>query len=144
MNRPRCTTLSPVRLAWFARNPYTELLPLVVGGAALAAVLAIVGLPPISIHGPQHFVGIMDPLCGMTRAVRYLARGEVANAWAYNPAVFLLAVTAGSIVLASAYGAMTGRWPLLVAARPRLTRGMVMVLVAALWVNQQMHASRLA
>lgn len=38
-------------------------------GAAAFAVLAalalrIVGVPPIDVHGPLHYLGIMDPLCG--------------------------------------------------------------------------------
>ena len=138
------TIAPPLRLAWTDRNPYAELFVLVAGGTALAVVLAIVGLPPISIHGPQHFAGIMDPLCGMTRAVRYLARGDVANAWAYNPAVFILAGIAGWIVVASLCGVVLGRWPLLVTPGHRLARGLAVALVAVLWANQQLHASRLA
>jgi hypothetical protein len=41
----------------------------------VGSVLAVFGLLPLSVHGPLHFYGVMDPLCGATRAVRLALRG---------------------------------------------------------------------
>ncbi len=131
-------------LAWTTQNVYRNALVFVVVGTALAVLLAVVGLPPVSIHGPQHFVGVMDPLCGMTRAVRALARGELGVAWAYNPASFVLGLAAVGVVVASVVGWVVGRWPTIRLVRPDLARAVALVLVAVLWVNQQSHAARLA
>jgi len=47
-------------------------------------VLAAVGLPPVDLHGPLHYLGVMDPLCGMTRGTVAVLRGRplVLNVWA--------------------------------------------------------------
>ncbi len=37
---------------------------------AIAAVMAVFGLPPVDLHRPPHRVGIMDALFDGTRAVR--------------------------------------------------------------------------
>jgi hypothetical protein len=115
----------------------------VVAGCLLAAVLAVFGLPPVDIHGPTHYVGIMDPLCGMTRGVRLLALGDVRRAVDYNPASPLLALFGILMVGRVLLGHLTRRW---LEVRPRLSptiRAVCVVLVAALWINQQAHASLL-
>lgn len=63
-------------------------------GALAAAALALVGLPPVDLHGPLHRFGIMDPACGMTRAFAALVRGRFAAAWEWNPGSYPLALTA--------------------------------------------------
>jgi hypothetical protein len=62
------------------------LAPLAAAGLLAAGVLAVVGLPPVDLHGPLHRLGIMDPLCGMTRGVVAVLRGQLGRAVAYNPA----------------------------------------------------------
>ncbi len=79
-------------------------------GAVGATSLAAFGLPPISIHGPLHFVGIMGPTCGLTRAVRSVALGDIAAALRYNPSVLLLPVLAAVVFARTAVGRLTGRW----------------------------------
>src|SRR5215207_4948303 len=54
--------------------------------AAATALLAVVGLPPIDLHGPLHYFGIMDPLCGGTRSVYLTTHAHLAAAIRYNPA----------------------------------------------------------
>jgi len=59
----------PVRLRWEQADRHPTLTPLAAAGLLAAAILAVVGLPPVDLHGPLHRLGIMDPLCGMTRGV---------------------------------------------------------------------------
>ena len=111
--------------------------------AVLAAIaLALFGLPPVSIHGPLHYLGIMDPLCGMTRATRLFARGDLRDAWRYNPASFLVATLALLVLARGAVGRLTGRW-WRVSADRRLVGPAVALLLGVLEINQQLHASLL-
>ena len=106
-------------------------------------MMAVFGLPPIDVHGPLHRIGIMDPLCGMTRATRLLARGEVRAAARYNPASLLLPPAAVAAVIRLAYGWRTGRWW---SIRPRtspLLMAVLGVMAMALWVRQQLQADLL-
>jgi len=106
-------------------------------------VLAAVGLPPVDLHGPLHYLGVMDPLCGMTRGTVAVLRGRLGQAVAYNPASPLLVAGALLAVGRWLFGRLTGRW-LDVTLRPtRLTVGIAAALVLALWVNQQAHAALL-
>lgn len=108
-------------------------------GAAM--VLRLVGVPPIDVHGLLHYVGIMDPLCGGTRAMYLLATGDIEGAARYNPVMFPL-VTAMVAVLARAMvGRTTGRW-----WHVQLSRTTTRVLIvgfivgmAALTVRQQLY-----
>lgn len=106
-----------------------------------AVGLAIMGLPPIDLHSPLHDAGVMDPLCGGTRATLALARGEVATAFRYNPGVPFLAlgVLAGCVRLL--VGGVWGRWVTVRAGRLLLV-GLLVALVV-LEVNQQLHADLL-
>ena len=131
-----------VRLAWDERDVHSGWILVVGASAVLAAALAVFGLPPVPIHSPLHFVGIMDPLCGMTRATRLFARGDPSDAWRYNPGSFLLAAAAGAIVTRALGGWATGRWArLVVDGRTLLIAGVVLLVL--LEVNQQVHASLL-
>lgn len=133
-----------IQVHWSDSNPYGAVLPVVLVGMVLAAVLAVAGLPPVSIHEPLHFVGIMDPFCGMTRAARDLARGDLSGAWEYNPASYALALVAVGVVVISVVGRMTRSWVVVSFTRPNVVRVVAVALFALLWVNQQLHASLLA
>jgi len=116
-------------------------------GLAVAAAMAIFGLPPVDLHGPLHRLGIMDPLCGGTRAARLTAQGHLAQAWTYNPLGIVAVLGAAGVVLRTAAGAVTGRW---VNLHARLTRrqnrSLLLVLViatVALEVRQQLRADLL-
>ena len=141
--RPRLNALVGQPVVCESADTYPYLVPVALAGAVVAVMMAVFGLPPIDVHGPLHRIGIMDPLCGMTRAARLLARGEVRAAARYNPASLLLPLLAVASAARLAYGWRTGRWwgirlrssPLLMVA--------LGVLVIALWVRQQLHADLL-
>lgn len=77
---------------------------------AAAAALAIIGLPSLDMHGPLHKWGIMDPLCGGTRAARFAAQGNMVEAWRYNPLSIVIVFSALVVVGRSAVGSVTRRW----------------------------------
>lgn len=123
---------------------HTGLTPTVFAGALAAIILALFRLPPVALHGPQHRLGIMDPLCGMTRATRFLVRGNFARAWRYNPASFALAAGAATLVARFAFGTATDRW-WNVRVQSRLAVFAVLAPgVALLWLSQQLHAPLLS
>jgi hypothetical protein len=137
--RPR----RPLRLRWEQADRHPTLAPLAAAGLLAAAVLAVVGLPPVDLHGPLHRLGIMDPLCGMTRGTVAMLRGRLGQAVAYNPASPLL--IAGALLALGRWlvGRLTGRW-LDATLRPTpRTVGLAAALVLVLWVNQQAHATLL-
>jgi Protein of unknown function (DUF2752) len=137
--RPRL----PLRFHWQPTDRHPVLAPLAAAGLLAAGMLAVVGLPPVDLHGPLHYLGIMDPLCGMTRGTVAMLRGRLGQAVAYNPASPLLVAGALLAVGRWLFGRLTGRW-LDATLRPtRLTVGIAAALVLALWVNQQAHAALL-
>jgi hypothetical protein len=126
-----------------SRDPAPPLTVVAAIGLVVAAGLALFGMPPVNLHSPIHFVGIMDPLCGMTRGVAATMRADLRDAWWYNPASPL--VVAGGLALVARWvvGRCTGLW---LNVRLRATPLVVLVVglfVVALEVNQQLHAARL-
>ncbi len=115
----------------------------VVAGGLGAIALAVWGLPAWDFHGPFHRFGVMDPLCGMTRAVRFAARGQLGSAWRYNPGAFLLAGFVLVGVPRILAGAVLGRWWAVRLGPKRLWIAIGIVAVVALEVNQQLHATLL-
>ena len=112
--------------------------------AAGAVVLRFVGLPPVDLHPPLHRLGLMDPLCGGTRATLALSHGDVPDSWAYNPLVPLLAVAVALVALRWVTGCLTGRWINVYVRQKRVLLVCAALMVAVLWVNQQRHAELLA
>lgn len=114
---------------------------------ATAAGMAIFGLPPVDLHGPLHWNGIMDPFCGGTRAAFYTARGQVGRAWEYNPLGILVVVLGVAVLLRSVIGLVSSRWLTIgivwTAHRRCLTFLVVVVLLTALEVRQQMRVDLL-
>jgi hypothetical protein len=90
------------------RHPTTTRLALI--GIPIAALVALVGLPPIDIHGPLHYLGVMGPTCGMTRGVMWSARGDLLRAWQFNPASLLVVPTIIGLTGRALYGKITNRW----------------------------------
>lgn len=134
-------------LRWSVAPRYRHRVVTGLGLAALAAAagMAVFGLPPVDLHGRLHHVGIMDPLCGGTRAAAYTARGEWALAWRYNPLGILAALAATAAVLRAVVGLLTRRW-VTVAWTPRRVRTVAVtatVLLVALTVRRQMRADLL-
>ncbi len=85
----------------------------------------------------------MDPLCGATRATRFLVTARWRLAWAYNPGVFVLAAVLGLGLVRWMVGAATGRW-LRIRASRRLVLLIALVGLVALELNQQAHAALLS
>ncbi|MPY94946.1 MAG: DUF2752 domain-containing protein [Acidimicrobiia bacterium] len=124
------------------RDHYWAFTAVVLAGIGGALVMGRFGVPALDLHSPLHHVGVMDPLCGVTRATAALGRAELASAWRYNPGVFLLAAAAGVALARVVVAAVTGTWWW---ARARGWPVWVAVLAggAALGVNQQLHAGLL-
>ncbi|WP_020389674.1 DUF2752 domain-containing protein [Kribbella catacumbae] len=110
---------------------------------AAGTVLAVSGVPRVDLHGPLHHVGIMDPLCGGTRAAFLLSQGDLTGAWTYNPVVFPLAAAAALVLLRTMLGALSGRWVTVRVGRRRVLVLLLVLAVAALEVRQQFHADLL-
>ena len=122
---------------WVREDRHPALAPLAVG------VLAVVGLPPVDLHGPLHYLGVIDPLCGMTRGTVAVLRGQLGRAFTYNPASPLLVAGAALLLGRWVVGRLSGRW-LEVRVQPsRVVWGVGAVTVLVLWVNQQAHAALL-
>lgn len=130
-------------LAWEERDSYAWLLEAVALGGGAAALMALFGLPPVDLHSPVHYLGLMDPLCGMTRAVRLLALGDIRGAIRYNPGSLAIALGAILIIVRSAIGTLSGQWLVIVITHRRIVFGVAILSVALLWVNQQLHADLL-
>lgn len=112
----------------------------VLAGGAPAVVLAIVGLPPISIHEPTHFLGIMGPSCGLT-CERVPRTRRPRRCVALQPGSFVLAAMGGLIGARGVAGRVWGRRLEITFRRPLLFRVVVGVAVVLLWVNQQRHVA---
>lgn len=113
--------------------------------AVAAVALRLVGMPPLNLHGPLHFIGIMDPFCGGTRATYLLLTGNPGAAARYNPGIFAFAAIIVAALVRGVAGMLTGRW-LDITLSPRTRRAlliMLIVAVAALWVRQQLNADLL-
>lgn len=114
---------------------------------AIAGAMAVFGLPPVDLHGPLHKIGIMDPFCGGTRAARYTAQGNLAEAWRYNPLSILVVYGAGLATLRAAVGLLGRRWVTLTVnwtpGRRRWATAALIVLVALLEIRQQLRADLL-
>lgn len=82
-------------------------------------------------------------MCGMTRAVRLLSRGNFSRAAEYNPPSPLLAIFGILMVARLAAGRFTGRWVHFHVHRSAAARIVLIGLVAALWINQQANATLL-
>lgn len=114
----------------------------ILGGVAFLA-LRIFGLPGVDLHTPLHYAGIMDPLCGMTRAMRLLAIGDFASAWRYNPGSFPVAAFGVLFTARFAMGLATRRWLTWQHPSRRVTWSLALVATTMLWINQQANADLL-
>ncbi|MEU0680146.1 MULTISPECIES: DUF2752 domain-containing protein [Streptomyces] len=117
--------------------------PLAAVGLVSGALLAVLGLPPVDLHGPPHYAGVMDPLCGATRGVHAAMLGDFGEAWRYNPLSLVLVLGAAGALLREAVGRLRGRW-LNLQVTHRWTAVVVgLTLLAVLEANQQAHADLL-
>jgi hypothetical protein len=111
-------------------------------GTLIALSLAVFGLPHADLHGPLHYLGVMDPFCGGTRSVYLALHGRLREAVLYNPAGPLLVVAALAILVRASAGWLTGAW--LTVKPPRVIVAPVLfVTLVMLEINQQSHAALL-
>ncbi|MDA2813180.1 DUF2752 domain-containing protein [Nocardiopsis sp. RSe5-2] len=110
------------------------------GGLVLGAAMAVFGLPPVDLHGPNHYVGIMSPTCGATRSVWAAMSGDWATSWRYNPLGILLVLGAAATLVRTAVGAATGRWVNVHIRSGRALLALTAVGTVALWIRQQLNA----
>lgn len=139
---------TPGRLLTVERHDrYRWLTSLALLGVVAAAAMALVGLPPVDTHGPLHWLGIMGPTCGATRAAMFTARGELGLAWTYNPLGIAAVVGAGLMTARALWGISTRRWPAwALSLSPRARRVLWLVALATLVmleVRQQGRANLL-
>ncbi len=59
---------------------------------------------------PTHQFGWVEPSCGLTRGSTAIARGDLAIAWRYDPASFLVMGFGAASVARSIVGHVSGRW----------------------------------
>ena len=102
--------LRPIEFRVEGRDRLRPLAWTALGGLVLGAAMAVFGLPPLDIHGPLHYLGIMDPLCGGTRSVWAAMSGDLATSWRYNPLGIILVAGAAGTILRFALGMVTRRW----------------------------------
>ena len=136
-----------VRLYWSRRDQLRAVTVIGLVGLTLAALMAAFGLPPIDLHGPLHRFGIMDPLCGGTRAARLTAQGDLAEAWRYNPLGIVAVVAAAVAATRLLVGLATRRWLNVqmgwTSRRARYVVTAVVVLLVVLEIRQQGRADLL-
>ena len=101
---------SGVRVGWLDHDRAARRTWAAVFFGIAAVVLRIIGVPPVDLHGPLHYLGVMDPLCGGTRATFLLLSGDLAGAARYNPIVFPLAAVAVFVYARAVIGMTTRRW----------------------------------
>lgn len=109
--------------------------------------MAVAGLPPVDLHGVLHRLGVMDPLCGATRAAGLAAQGRWSAAWQYNPLGIAADLGAALAVLRGAIGYLSGRWlDVAITWTPRRRRavlGIGLAMLVALEIRQQLRADLL-
>ncbi|MGH9013227.1 MAG: DUF2752 domain-containing protein [Acidimicrobiia bacterium] len=135
--------LAAVDVAWADGDRYARLTRLAMAGTVLAVLFAVAGLPPVGVHSPPHYLGVMAPSCGLTRGTVALFRGSLGDAMRFNPASPLVLIGGLALLARGAAGTITGRW---LDARVRVEPlGWVVLALAgaALAVNQQLHADLL-
>lgn len=125
-----------------SRDNAPSLTVLAVVAVVGAGWLRVAGLPGADLHGPLHRLGIMDPLCGGTRATYLLVRGDLLGAWSWNPLVPLLAVGLLAVATRFLVGRLSGRWVNLHIPR-RVWIPATIAAFLVLEVNQQLQADRL-
>lgn len=134
-------------VSWESCDGYRWVAGFAIAGLLAASVMAVVSLPPVDFHPPWHRFGVMDPLCGGTRAARFTVQGKWSEAWNYNPLGVLTIFGAGAVVLRSLVGVVSGRWlHVWIRWTPRRIRTALaigVVLVTLLEIRQQLRADLL-
>lgn len=127
-----------------AVNRHPALVWVATAGLIAATLLGTLGMPPVDVHLPTHHLGIMGPLCGMTRSVARAATGDMVGSWRYHPGGIILVAGAWACIGRAALGRLTGRWFNLHLTVTRHGWWAIGLALAALTVNQQLRADLLA
>lgn len=134
-------------VSWESQDRHRWATGLAVVGVLAAALMAVFGLPLVDLHPPWHHFGVMDPLCGGTRAARYTVQGKWSEAWNYNPLGVLTVLAAGAVIVRWLVGMVSRRWLCVgIHWTPRRVRAAVAiatVLFTLLEVRQQLRADLL-
>lgn len=128
---------------WDQEDAFPWVSPFAACGLVAATLLAIFGMPPVNLHGPLHFIGIMDPFCGMTRGIAATMRGDLPTAWRFNPASPLILLTGVATLVRSGCGRFAGRWLTVDYRRTTISTAFIVIAVVALEINQQVNADLL-
>ena len=131
------------RPSWAGRDHHLGWTTTAMAGAIVFVALKAFGLPAADLHSPLHYAGIMDPLCGMTRAMWLLGQGRFGTAWLYNPGAYGLAAAGIFLVLRALVGVTTRKWVTWSVPSPLIAWIIVGVAVTVLWINQQANADLL-
>jgi hypothetical protein len=123
------------RYPWWTR--------LALAGAATIALLAVAGLRRIDLHGPLHWLGIMDPLCGGTRAVYLTMHGHPADAVHYNPAAPFVPVATLVLLVRAVVGRLYGCWITPAMPHRAVLACSAAIAMIALEIHQQLNAELL-
>ena len=110
------------------------------GGLVAAVVLAIIGGFPLDTPMPTHAFGLVEPTCGLTRGSTAIARGDLALAWSYNPASFLVMAFGAAGIIRLVVGAATHRWVNVFVRPSRVGWFGLLAAFMGLWVYQQTNA----
>jgi Protein of unknown function (DUF2752) len=134
------------RLLWRWSERDEHRVGFLMAGVAVAIGLVLRVLPRDVdvVHTFEHGLGFMAPTCGLTRGGLALLRGDLATAWSYNPAIFLVALLAAALGARFATGVATGRWLTLRVNAGFVGRLVGLALITVLWLNQQAHFAFLA
>lgn len=137
-----------LRIVLEDRDRWPVLAPAAAMGLAAGVLMARIGLPPVDLHGPLHrWWGVMDPLCGGTRAVRLAAMGDFTAAWSYNPLGPILVTGALLALVRWSAATVSRRWLAVEVTLPRplstAVRIVMVLLVVLLEVRQQLNAQLL-
>ena len=108
-----------IAVEWGAADTIPSLTAAAAITITAAALFAIVGVPRFDVMWLFHRAGVVGPSCGITRAAVALAGGHIGRAWAFNPAVFVLAPVSAALIVRAAYGRLTGRCLTIVVGRHR-------------------------
>ncbi len=130
-------------MRWDQDDAFPWLSPLAACGLVAATLLAIIGMPPVNLHSPLHFMGIMDPFCGMTRGAAATMRGELLTAWRFNPASPLILLLGVAALVRTGCGRFAGRWLTVDYRRTTISTALIAIAVVALEINQQLNADLL-
>lgn len=130
--------------SWEEHDHHRNLTVAALFGIPLAGLLARFGLPPVDLHGPLHYLGIMGPTCGLTRSVMWFTRGQIATAWEYNPVGLLLVPAAFFVLGRAGFGWWTGRWLQITIHRSRWLVAFIVIGALALTIRQQLRVDLLS